>query len=97
MIDADKVMHGGPCCNYHGKIVPWFYCTAPKASITSTLLADILKFMDECGIIDCSIAKPFLFLDGHGSRMMLPFLKYINNPEHEWVCCIGMPYATHVW
>jgi hypothetical protein len=29
--------------------------------------------------------------------MMLPFLKYINNPEHEWVCCIRMPYETHVW
>ncbi len=28
---------------------------------------------------------------------MLPFLKYINDPEHKWVCCIGVPYATHIW
>lgn len=28
---------------------------------------------------------------------MLPFLQYINHPEHEWVCCIGVPYATHIW
>jgi hypothetical protein len=95
--DADKVMKGGPCCNYRGKIVPCFYCTSPKASITSSLLADMLGFIDECGIFDRSIAKPFLLLDGHGSRMMLPFLKYINHPEHEWVCCIGVPYATHIW
>jgi hypothetical protein len=29
--------------------------------------------------------------------MMLPFLEYINKPEHKWVCCIGVPYATHIW
>ncbi len=28
---------------------------------------------------------------------MLPFLKYIFDPEHEWVCCIDVPYATHIW
>ncbi len=28
---------------------------------------------------------------------MLPFLKYINDPEHERVCCIGVPYKTRIW
>jgi len=72
--DRETVMRGGPCCTYNGKVVPCFYGTSPKASITSTLLADMLKFMDDCGIFDRSIARPFLLLDGHGSRMMLPFL-----------------------
>jgi len=41
--------------------------------------------------------KPFLLLDGHGSRLELPFLKYINDPLHEWVVCIGVPYGTSYW
>ncbi len=79
--DAPKVMKCRPCCNYHGRIVPCFYCTASKASITSTLLADIL--MNKCGILYCSIAKPILLLDGHGNRMIPPFPKCTIDPEHE--------------
>ena len=41
--------------------------------------------------------KPFLLVGGHGSRLGLDILSYINNPEHEWVVCIGMPYGTAVW
>jgi hypothetical protein len=41
--------------------------------------------------------KPFLLLDGHGSRLELPFLKYINNLLPEWVVCIGVPYGTLHW
>ena len=25
------------------------------------------------------------------------FLKYINDPLHEWVVCIGVPYGTSYW
>ncbi len=41
--------------------------------------------------------KPFLLLDGHGSRLELPFLEYINDPTHQWVICIGVPYGTSYW
>jgi len=41
--------------------------------------------------------KPFLLLDGHGSRLELPFLSYVNNEEHPWVVCIGVPYGTSYW
>ena len=41
--------------------------------------------------------KPFLLLDGHGSRLELPFLKYINTPEDHWVVCLGVPYGTALW
>ena len=41
--------------------------------------------------------KPFLLLDGHGSRLEMPFLQYINNPKDHWVVCIGVPYGTALW
>jgi hypothetical protein len=62
-------------CIFNGKEVPCFYGTAPKASIMINLLADMLKLIDDCGIFDRNIAKPLLLLDGHGSRITLPFLK----------------------
>jgi hypothetical protein len=40
---------------------------------------------------------PFLILDGHRSRFDLLFLEYINNPEHNWNVCIGVPYGTSYW
>jgi hypothetical protein len=90
-------MKGAPYCAYNGKEVPCFYGTALKTSTTSNLLADMLKFIDYCGIFDRNVAKPFLLSDGQGSRMMLPFLKCINYWEYEQVCCIGVPHATHIW
>jgi len=36
-------------------------------------------------------------LDGHGSWPELPCLQYINNPDHEWVVRIGVPYGTSYW
>jgi hypothetical protein len=43
------------------------------------------------------VAHPFLLLDGHHSKMMVPYLKYIYDPSHKWHSCFGVPYATHVW
>ena len=40
---------------------------------------------------------PALIVDGHGSRLELPFVRYINDPNHTWVCCIGVPYGTALW
>ena len=36
-------------------------------------------------------------LDGHGSKMGLPFLCYINDPVNIWIACIGVPYETSLW
>ena len=95
--DMAKVAAGGPTCTYLGKEIPCFYGTSPKASIISQLLADMLKFLDTLGVYDRTVAHPFLLLDGHHSRMMLPFLQYVNDPRHKWYCCFGVPYATHIW
>jgi hypothetical protein len=51
-----KVGRGGPTCFYKGKEIPCFYGTSPKASITSQLLADMLKYLDTLGIYDQSVA-----------------------------------------
>jgi hypothetical protein len=91
-------MQGGPSCFFQGKEIPCFVCTSPKASITSQLLADMLQYMDSLQVFDRSgNKKPFLLLDGHQSCMIVPFLQYIHGAGHEWVCCIGVPYATHIW
>ena len=98
--DADNmklVASGGPTCSFNGKVIPCFYGSSPKASITSQLLADMLKYLDDIGVYDRAVAHPFLLLDGHHSRMMLPYLKYICDPGHKWYSCFGVPYATHVW
>ena len=95
--DTAKVMSGGPTCTFQGKQIPFFYGTSPKASITTELLTEMLKYLDKLGVYDRSVCKPFLLLDGHHSRMMLPFLDYINQPETKWCTCFGVPYATHIW
>jgi hypothetical protein len=73
--DMTAVAAGGPTCFYNGKEIPCFHGTSPKASITSQLLADMLKYIDDLGVFDRTIAHPFLLLDGHHSRIMLPHLK----------------------
>jgi hypothetical protein len=93
-----RVMSGGPTCFFNGKIVPCFVCASPKASISSQLLADMLGFMDSLNLFDRSEGvKPFLLLDGHHSRFEIPFLDYIHEKDHQWICCIGVPYGTHIW
>jgi hypothetical protein len=57
----------------------------------------MLKYLDKIGIFDRNVCCPFLLLDGHHSRIMLPFLKYINDERHKWYVCFRFPYATHIW
>jgi hypothetical protein len=93
-----KAMPGGPTCRYNGKNLPCFVGCSPNASITSEMLAAMLKEMDKKEIFDRSTGiLPTLLLDGHQSRMQTPFLEYANNPDHRWVICLGVPYGTHIW
>jgi hypothetical protein len=93
-----QAMQGGPQCFFQDTIVPCFVGTSPKASITSNLLAEMLSFLDSFSLFDRSNGvKPFLLVDGHPSRFDLPFLNYIHDDKHPWVCCIGVPYGTHIW
>ena len=58
----------------------------------------MLKTLDFYNLFPCiDGVKPFLLLDGHWSRLELPFLQYINNPADHWIVCIGVPYGTSLW
>jgi hypothetical protein len=57
----------------------------------------MLAFLDNLGVYDHLVANQFSLLDGHHGRIMLPFLKYVNDPSYKWHCCFGVPYATHIW
>jgi hypothetical protein len=94
---TQQVVQGGPTCFFQGKTIPCFFGTSLKASITTTLLTEMLKYLDRLGIYNRDVCHPFLLLDGHHSRMMLPFLEYINDPKTKWFTCFGVPYATHIW
>ena len=93
-----KIYPNGPTCVYKGKEVPCMVCNTENGSITSELLVRFLQHMDELDLFprDDDV-KPFLLLDGHGSRLELPFLQYVNDPAHEWVVCISVPYGTSYW
>jgi hypothetical protein len=68
MNGLEHIFPCGPTCDFHGTIVPSFVCWYPKGSITSSLLAFMLKQMDDLKLFDRSDGiDPFLLLDGHGS------------------------------
>ena len=94
-----KYFPGGPKCNFRGHQIPCYVTCSPKRSITSTILADMLKWIDDLGVFPRVPGgpTPFLLLDGHGSRLEVPFLKYINDVNHKWVVCIGVPNGTSIW
>jgi hypothetical protein len=94
-----KMYPNGPTCQFKGKEVPCMVCNTESGSITSELLVSFLKHMDHLNLFprDDDVF-PFLLLDGHGSRLELPFLQYVNTSlEHKWVVCIGVPYGTSYW
>ena len=75
-------------------------CTwSEKGSMTNEILTKILETLDQLEFFDRSTGiKLFLVLDGHGNMMVgLPFLRYINNPAHLWVACIGVHHGTSLW
>lgn len=38
-----------------------------------------------------------IILDGHESRLGLPFLRYIINEDHKWFVSLVVPFATSYW
>ena len=90
---------GKPTCIFRGKEVPAFVCCSPKGGILSDLLMQMLKRMDTLALFPRLPGGPlpFILLDGHGSRLNLPFLEYINHPDHIWKVCFGLPNGTALW
>ena len=67
--------------------------------MTSEVLTEAFQTLDHYDVFqrENSSILPFALLDGHLSRLELPFLKYINTPKENWVVCIGVPYGTTLW
>ena len=93
-----KRFPGGPTCHFKGVDVPCLCRWSTKGSITAEILKDILETLDHLQIFKRNGSmKPFLLVDGHHSRLELPFVQYICNPLHLWAVCIGVPYCTDLW
>ena len=93
-----KLFPCGPECKFNGKTIPALVRWSPTGSITSEILRDCLATLDHHEIFDRKDSKkPFLLLDGHGSRFELAFLEYVTNKAHPWMVCQGVPYGTSLW
>jgi len=86
-----------PTCFYDGKEIATYIMCSENGSITTEILADIMHYLNEELTFDRDDATPYLLLDGHGSHFRLPFLEYINDDQHKWTVCIGVPYGTNLW
>jgi hypothetical protein len=86
-----------------GKDIPVLFAANPKASMTSTILTQTFKKMDEAGITQRGVDKngnqyvPAAVFDGHISRMGEDFLRYINKEGSCWEANIGASYGTEYW
>ena len=87
-----NVFPGGPTCEYNGKQIPVFVTNSKSGGITPEILVDILKHLVIYGITDRNYgitdrdegdSPPCLLMDGHDSRLSMPFLRYINNLDGD--------------
>ena len=93
-----KLLPGGPTCMFKGKVVPCFIRWSESGGMSSIILKEIFETIDHFQLLPRTPGVlPFAMLDGHGSRLELPFLKYINNKTTEWCVCLGVPYGTAYW
>ena len=93
-----KYFPGAPMCEYKGKKVPAVIRWHESASITSEILTEVFQTMDHHQLFERTAdVKPFVLIDGHKSRLEIPFLRYINTPKDNWIVCIGVPYGTALW
>ena len=66
---------------FKGKEIPCLVRWTTKGGINGAVLVEILQTLDELGVYSTEHTEgetPFLMIDGHGSRLKLPFLKHIN-------------------
>jgi hypothetical protein len=84
-------------CKFKGWEVPCVVSCSENGSITSHLLAMLLKRMDDLELFPCEVLLPdhFLLLDGHLSIFIFTFLEYINDDQYNWTTCIVTTYATN--
>ena len=78
--------------------MPCFQCWRKKGGITTDILVDIIKALNETYVFDedwTNGVKPLLLVDDHGSRFDIPYLRYISDEAYEWTVVIGSHMALH--
>ena len=100
---------GGPECYFNGRKIPSFVTSSESGGITNEILVEILQHLDKHGVSNRVVGEPppCLIVDGHGSRLSVPFLRYVNNLDengdvveganHRWNVYIGLPNGTAFW
>ena len=97
-----KALPGFPVCKLIGKFIPGLMCMSPKVSISSEIPTEALKYLYQLNVFKRHQDGPNLFglLDGHGIRLQLPLLEYINSTtpdeQRKWVFTLETPNTTDV-
>ena len=112
VLDKDNELNNyGPGKRFPGMVLhdadgvkmPVLFAASPKASMTSTILKEMLKMMDEKKITERGVDDdrnpyfPAAIVDGHVSRMGVDFLIYVCEDKNAWMCMLGAPYGTDIW
>jgi len=93
-IVKNKRFPGWPTYTHNGIDIECMCEWTENGSVTSDILRKIFVTLDTLKIFNRSTGiTPVLLLDDHGSRFQIPFLQYINNPDHLWAAIIGVPYG----
>jgi hypothetical protein len=94
-----KYYPGGPKCKYNGKVVDCLTYTSESGGITGEILVEILTYFDSIDLFPRVPGGPIpvLIVDGHQSCLAPVFVEYINDKNHTWKVCLGVPYATTLW
>ena len=84
LTDEGKLFSGGPTCMFKGKVIPCFTHRSESGGVSSTILKELFETIDQLNLLPRSLGViSFSILDGHGSRLELPFLIYSNASTTE--------------
>jgi hypothetical protein len=94
-----KYFPNGPTCSFRGKEIPTLTYITESGGVNGDILVSVLQTLDALDVFPRVPGGPvpFLIIDGHESRLAPTFLKYINDENHIWCVCLGVPYATSYW
>ena len=94
-----KLFPGRPTYTVRGIEVSCFIRWSKKGYITSTILKERTRDTRSLkSISERELREAFFYLSmviDHVFRLI--FLGYINNKDHVWKFCIGIPYGATLW
>jgi hypothetical protein len=96
ILEMENYSRGEPSCIYNGKIVDCLTYIPESGGITGDILVDILKYFDQIDVFPHVDGGPIpvLIVGGHQCHLHPNFVDYINDNNHLWKVCLGVPYAT---